>query len=179
MVTIYHWDLPMRLQELGGWTNPAIVDYVTDYAKIVFEQFGDRVKVRKICIFSTIYIQMMWSKSAIDGWQIPSILSCISPNFNALQSLYIFHSCFLSLFLSLNQIAPSQMWTSINEPWHICEQAYGQDFMAPAMNFPGIPSYMCGHNLLKAHAEIVHMYRDQFQPTQNGMYTLFSYSKNK
>lgn len=50
----------------------------------------------------------------------------------------------------------------------MCEQAYGVDYMAPAMNYPGIPSYLCGHNVLKAHAEIVHLYRDHFQPTQNG-----------
>lgn len=45
MVTIYHWDLPAPIQDLGGWTNPAIIDYITDFAKILFEQYGDRVKV--------------------------------------------------------------------------------------------------------------------------------------
>lgn len=43
-VTIFHFELPQPLQDLGGWTNPLIIDYYVAYADILFGRYGDRVK---------------------------------------------------------------------------------------------------------------------------------------
>lgn len=44
LVTMYHFDLPDALQKKGGWSNRETVDAFYEYAKVLFERFGDRVK---------------------------------------------------------------------------------------------------------------------------------------
>ncbi len=44
MLTLFHWDLPVALDDRGGWLNPDIADWFADYASILYRALGDRVK---------------------------------------------------------------------------------------------------------------------------------------
>lgn len=44
-LTIYHWDLPQALQDKGGWENKDTAYAFRDYAKILFDEFGHKVKL--------------------------------------------------------------------------------------------------------------------------------------
>ncbi|XP_009872454.1 PREDICTED: lactase-phlorizin hydrolase, partial [Apaloderma vittatum] len=44
IVTLYHWDLPQALQDIGGWESNALIDLFDSFADFCFQTFGDRVK---------------------------------------------------------------------------------------------------------------------------------------
>jgi beta-glucosidase len=43
LITLYHWDLPASLDDLGGWLNPDIASWFADYAQLMYRTLGDRV----------------------------------------------------------------------------------------------------------------------------------------
>lgn len=43
IVNLYHFDMPIKLQNIGGFENPKVIDMYVMYAKKCFELFGDIV----------------------------------------------------------------------------------------------------------------------------------------
>jgi beta-glucosidase len=44
LVTMFHWDYPIALHQMGGWLNPKSPEWFEEYAKVLVDNFSDRVK---------------------------------------------------------------------------------------------------------------------------------------
>lgn len=69
MVTLYHWEMPSALADLGGWQNPDVSHWLADFAEIIMQRIGDRV-------FSVAPINEPWCiawLSHFQGLQAPGV----------------------------------------------------------------------------------------------------------
>jgi len=41
--TLYHWEMPSALADLGGWTHPDVADWFADFTEVITKRIGDRV----------------------------------------------------------------------------------------------------------------------------------------
>lgn len=94
LITLFHWDLPAALDDLGGWLNRDSADWFAEYARVVFRALDDRVP----------------------------------------------------------------LWITLNEPWVVSDGGYLHGAIAPGhRNLFEAP--IASHNLLRAHASAVQVYR--------------------
>jgi beta-glucosidase len=60
-ICLYHWDLPLALEERGGWLNRDIVGWFADYARVIGQRYGKRVK--RFATFNEPGIFSLFSRS--------------------------------------------------------------------------------------------------------------------
>ena len=44
LCTLYHWDLPMWVQEKGGWLSDSVSDLFADYVSVVVKALSDKIE---------------------------------------------------------------------------------------------------------------------------------------
>jgi beta-glucosidase len=67
MVTLYHWDLPQKLEDTGGWTNRDLAGRFADYAEIMARALGDRVEYWSLLNEPAAFL----SEGYLDGTHAP------------------------------------------------------------------------------------------------------------
>ncbi len=73
MLTLYHWDLPQKLEDAGGWTNRDLAGRFADYSGIVAHALGDRVQ--DWCLLNEPAAFL--SKGYLDGTHAPGRRSIV------------------------------------------------------------------------------------------------------
>lgn len=44
LVTLYHWDMPLWVDQEGGWKSPKMIDYYLEYVKVVVDALSENVQ---------------------------------------------------------------------------------------------------------------------------------------
>lgn len=98
-VTLYHWDLPLPLEEDGSWTNKRTSEAFVKYANVCFKAFGDRVKhwitFNETVVFCTL--------GYLTGAHPPGIENDPKKYFQAIHNVFIAHAKAVEDYKKLRQ----------------------------------------------------------------------------
>lgn len=69
-MTLYHWDLPLALQEKGGWCNRETADCFAELTALIADRLGDRVKH-----YITVNELSVFIKGLTNGAHAPGLIT--------------------------------------------------------------------------------------------------------
>jgi beta-glucosidase len=140
MLTLYHWDLPQKLEDAGGWTNRDLASRFADYAEIVSRALGDRVQDWLLLNEPAAFLSLGY----LEGTHAPGRRSIIDflkgthvanlaqgAGFRAIKAI-----CPKSRVGSAFSMSPCEPVTNSEEDKHAAERAHGMVnvwFLEPAL----------------------------------------------
>lgn len=84
-VTLYHWDLPQALENIGGWRNRDIMNWIADYAGAFTKHFSDRINH-----FFTLN-EMPCILGGYMGWMAPGLKVSQKEHLNIIHNMLLSH----------------------------------------------------------------------------------------
>jgi 6-phospho-beta-glucosidase len=115
-ITLYHWDLPQALEEIGGWTSKRTVEAFVKYAKVCYEAFGNRVK-HWITFNETI---IFTGHGYLQGAHPPGIIKDVKKYFQATHNVFTAHAKAVQEYKKLRQFGEIGIT-------HVFSPAFGVD----------------------------------------------------
>lgn len=97
-ITLHHFDTPLSLFEQGDWLNRNTIDCFVRFAKVCFENFGDRVK--KWTTFNEAWA--VAQNGYIIGNFPPSIKYDIPKAVQSMHNMMVAHAKVVQLYKSMN-----------------------------------------------------------------------------
>lgn len=101
-VTLYHWDLPKWLDDIGGWNNPKIVDYFNTYAQTMFKALPD-VKYWITFNEPAVFVMNRWGHTDIPK----AIRNVLLAHGKAVQNYDLVNGTQIGISLNLMPITPN------------------------------------------------------------------------
>ncbi|TMW62536.1 hypothetical protein Poli38472_005154 [Pythium oligandrum] len=67
VVTVFHWDVPLALYQLGDFLQASIIDHFVEYSDLVYREFGQKVKRWATINEPLSYMAILYTRSASDS----------------------------------------------------------------------------------------------------------------
>jgi beta-glucosidase len=120
--TLYHWDLPQNLADIGGWTNRETCKWFGDYTQAIMQAFGDR-------LHSVATINEPWCVSWLShylGHHAPGLQDLESAA-RSMHLILVAHSNAIEVMRSFNQ---ENIGIVLNKEYMIPESGEEEDITA-------------------------------------------------
>ncbi|XP_055841329.1 myrosinase 1-like [Episyrphus balteatus] len=131
LVTLFHFDLPMEIQKMGGFISPLSIEYFVQYATEIFKLYGDRVK-------HWITFNEPWFMCKLaygDGIYPPLINASGIADYLCIDSILKAHGATYRRFKSHFKKQKGQIGISLNSPYFIIADSSDKDILERAMQF--------------------------------------------
>ena len=163
LINLFHWDLPQALQDRGGFANPEVVGWFSDYTALLASRLGNRVRDWMTFNEPAVFAFM----GHADGVHAPGLRhwpTAIRVADNELRAhagaaeaiRAVVHDAKIGMAIDVNQVAPATgserdrvaagQWSSARDAWFL-DPLFGRGYPALGLDAHRAAGHLDGIDL--------------------------------